>query len=360
VRGLLYAGTERGVFASFDDGAHWRSLQRNLPRSSVRDLIVKDADLVVATHGRSFWILDGVTPLRHAAEATSAQGAYLFPPAPAWRVRDDRWTDTPLPPDEPAGENPPDGAVIDYRVPAGNTGSVRLQITDETGAVVRILDSSDAPEDKGSDLDIPDYWIRDHQPLAATPGLHRFVWDLHGTPMPGAKRYPIGATPHDTPAGPRGPWVLPGRYELQLAMGRQKVTRTLEVRADPRVQTPMKDQRESHTMALALSDEAHRLVAFRESLEQTLAVAKQQGGDAARIAELQSLLGIPSAPRAPGAPAPLEIGRLSEQVMRLYETLEGSDRGPTEAMRATMRALTEQVLEVQKRVGARGIPILTR
>ncbi len=349
VKGLLYAGTERGVFVSFDDGAHWRTLQRNLPRSSVRDLVVKDADLVVATHGRSFWILDDVTPLRHAAEASIATGAYLFPPAQAWRVRDDRWTDTPLPPDEPAGENPPDGAVIDYRLPTGTSGTVRLQIADSTGAVVRSFDSSDPPEDKGRDLDIPDYWIRTNQPLAATPGMHRFIWDLHGTSPPGAKRYPIGATPQDTPAEPRGPRVLPGHYEIRLTAGRQVVARALEVRADPRVKTPWAEQREAHEMAVTVAHQLEDLNVLRQKLEHFLEGERGSGQDtSAAVAASQLLRGASRGPGT-GTPPEVTVGQLSDRLMRLYETLEGSDRGPNEAMRSSMQALSEQLHVVEHR-----------
>src|SRR5213079_6653 len=182
-RGLLYAGTERSVYVSFDDGAHWQSLRLDLPASSVRDLVVHDTDLVVATHGRSFWILDDITPLRQIAAAAAAAAAgspYLYRPAPAVRVRWNENTDTPLPPDEPAGKNPPDGAILDYYLPRAATGggSVTLEIVDRAGKLVRRFSSADAPEPADTDANIPLYWIRSPQTLSTAPGMHRFVWDL--------------------------------------------------------------------------------------------------------------------------------------------------------------------------------------
>ncbi len=140
--GLLYAATETGVWASFDDGGHWHPLEYNLPHTSMRDLLVKDDDLVVATHGRSFWVLDDVAPLREMAAQQGGQLPVLFKPADAWRVRRSEYTDTPMPPDEPMGKNPPDGALIDYDLPAA-AQSVTLQILDSDGKVLRTYTSHD-------------------------------------------------------------------------------------------------------------------------------------------------------------------------------------------------------------------------
>ncbi|HEV2104430.1 MAG TPA: glycoside hydrolase, partial [Candidatus Eisenbacteria bacterium] len=203
-RGLLYAGTERGVCVSFDDGEHWQSLQLDLPVSAVRDLVVHDDDLVVGTHGRGFWILDDVTPLRQIAAAAAAN-AYLYRPETAVRVRGNTNTDTPLPPDEPVGENPPDGAILDFHLAHAARGPVTLEVLDAAGALVRRYSSADPPDSVQRDLNIPEYWIRPPQPLPAAAGTHRFVWDLRYAP-PAALRhdYPIAAVFHDTPREPRG------------------------------------------------------------------------------------------------------------------------------------------------------------
>src|SRR5206468_13122914 len=184
---------------SFDDGANWESLRLNLPASSVRDLIIKNDDLIVATHGRGFWILDNITPLRQlpsvaggvdpgrlaatSAAAVSARGYnenLLFKPQKALRVRANLNTDTPLPPDEPAGENPPDGAMIDYFLSKDASAPVTIDIKDVKGQLVRKYSSADKPvEANPKRLRIPSYWIRSPQSVSTKPGMHRYLWDMH-------------------------------------------------------------------------------------------------------------------------------------------------------------------------------------
>src|SRR5207248_10532580 len=192
-KGLLFAGTERTVYVSFDDGDNWQSLRLNLPATSVRDLIIKGDDLAIATHGRGFWILDNITPLRQWSKDPKT---VLFKPQPALRVRWNLNTDTPLPPDEPVGKNPPDGAMIDYYLPRGG-GPVALEILDRSGTVVRRFSSADTVPPRDSGLNIPDWWMRPSPILGSGAGMHRFVWDLH-YPPPAALRheYPIAAVYH--------------------------------------------------------------------------------------------------------------------------------------------------------------------
>src|SRR5712691_1925526 len=178
-RGLLFAGTEQAVYVSFDDGESWQSLRLNMPATSIRDLVVKDDDLVVGTHGRGFWILDDITPLRQVASPALQETAALLRPEETWRFRWSKYTDTPLPPEEPAGRNPPDGAVIDYLLKAPAAGPLRLEVLNASGTVVRRYQSDDPPPPPVPGRNIPDYWIRPWRPLLATAGLHRFVWDLH-------------------------------------------------------------------------------------------------------------------------------------------------------------------------------------
>src|SRR5207247_1149905 len=160
-KGLLFAGTERAVYVSFNDGDDWQSLRLNMPASSIRDLVVHNDDLVVGTHGRSFWILDDITPLRQINEQIAAAEAYLFAPELAYRVRWNLNTDTPLPPEEPAGKNPPDGEIINYYRGLPATGSVTLEIHDQTNKLVRRFSGTDKPEAMAEkELDVPTYWIR--------------------------------------------------------------------------------------------------------------------------------------------------------------------------------------------------------
>ena len=217
-KGLLFAGTENSVWVSFDDGDHWQSLQLNLPHTSMRDLWIHDNDLIVGTHGRSFWILDDITALREV-KALSTTEAHLFTPAPAVRIQRDTYTDTPLPPDEPFAANPPDGAILDYYLPHASS-PVTLEILDARGQLVRKFSSTDKPEVSEEELKkqlIPLYWLRPFHALSADAGMHRWVWDLHYPPPDSTRHeYPISAIPGDTPRLPLGPTALPGTYTARL------------------------------------------------------------------------------------------------------------------------------------------------
>ncbi len=228
-RGLLYAATENGVFVSFDGGALWQSLQQNLPHTSVRDVIVHDNDLVVATHGRGFWILDDVEPLRELAAGVAAP--HLFVPEHAYRVRRSTNTDTPLPPEEPAGQNPPDGAIVNYAL-ASPANHVALSFYDTEGHLERRFSSDDTPPAPIPNLDKPAYWERPFVRPATSAGMHRFAWDLRETaPRSTVQDLPISAVPHDTPRTPEGLLVPPGSYLVRLSV-RRKDLRTAARRAD--------------------------------------------------------------------------------------------------------------------------------
>jgi photosystem II stability/assembly factor-like uncharacterized protein len=249
--GLLFAGTERAVYFSIDDGESWQSLRQNMPASSIRDLVIHENDLVVGTHGRSIWVLDNVAPLRGLARAAEAERAYLFEPPVATRVRWNMFLDTPLPPEEPAGENPPDGAILDYTL-KGGASEVTLEILDG-GEVIRKFSSSDPPERvDASSLPYPTYWIRPPQILSTGPGHHRFVWDLRYPPPPGARReFSIAAVFERTPSGPLGPFVAPGAYTVRLTVNGFVLERRIEVRLDPRVEMSPEDVRLQTESSLA-------------------------------------------------------------------------------------------------------------
>ncbi|PYQ08148.1 MAG: glycoside hydrolase [Acidobacteria bacterium] len=269
-RGLLFAGTEQAVYVSFDDGESWQSLRLNMPATSIRDLVVKDDDLVLGTHGRGFWILDDITPLRQLAPAALQETALLFAPQEAWRFRWNKNPDTPLPPDEPAGQNPPDGAIVHYFLKAA-AGPVSLEIVDAGGNVVRRYRSDDTPEPPVEGRNIPDYWIRPPQTLSAAAGLHRFVWDLHYPPPPTLERsYPIAAIYRDTPAEPRGPWAVPGAYTVRLTVGGRTLTRPLRLKMDPRVKaTPAELQRQLEASQEIVRDLARTAEAVRRVKERS-------------------------------------------------------------------------------------------
>jgi len=266
-KGLLFAGTERAVYVSFDDGDHWQSLRLNMGASSIRDLIIKGDDLCVGTHGRGFWILDNITPLRQLQDSIKKAPAMLFHPQTALRVRWNTNSDTPLPPDVPAGENPPDGAMIDYYIGAGSSGPAILEIKDEAGQVVRRYSSADPLPTPDPALAIPPYWVRPPQKLAGEPGMHRFLWDMHYAPVPGVQpQYPIAAVVHNTAPAPTSPWAMPGKYMVVLTVGGKSYQQPLTLVMDPRVKTSNADLAEQFRLSKQLYDEWLALNSISESV----------------------------------------------------------------------------------------------
>jgi photosystem II stability/assembly factor-like uncharacterized protein len=228
-RGLLYAATELGVAVSFDDGDRWQSLQLNLPAVSVRDLVVHASDLVIATHGRGFWILDNITPLRQADTRLAAAPAHLFKPAAAIRLNPEPFMGTPFPVDEPKAKNPPDGAVIDYFFAAQPQGDVTLEIADAKGEVIRRFSTNDTPQGAARRPQaIADSWMTQPARLASNAGLNRFVWDLRYAPPGGGG----GGGEFGRPVA--GPLVMPGTYQVRLTAGGRTYTEALSVNLDPR------------------------------------------------------------------------------------------------------------------------------
>jgi len=245
-KGLLFAGTERAVYVSFDDGGRWQALRLNMPVTSVRDLMVKDDDLVAATHGRGFWILDDITPLRQVDRTSAGKEVILFAPTTAWRVRWNTSTDMPWPKEEPVGTNPPDGAIINYYLGPAAAGPVTLEIVKQDGRLVRHYSSADpaTPVPKPQDAPVPVYWYRPPQVLSTTPGMHRFLWDVHYQPLAGGSGgggrggLPIQGIPYNSPQAATTPWASPGTYTVRLTVGGKSHTQPIAVKQDPRVKTP--------------------------------------------------------------------------------------------------------------------------
>jgi photosystem II stability/assembly factor-like uncharacterized protein len=332
-RGLLFAGTERAVYISFDDGESWRSLRLNLPATSVRDLIVKDDDIAVATHGRGFWILDNITALRQLEIAGS--DSFLLKPQMAWRVRWNLNTDTPLPPDEPQGENPPEGAMIDYRLGTNATGPVTLEIKDSKGAVIRRYASSDPVPTPDPKLKIPRYWVKPAQPLSAAAGLHRFYWDLHMEPLKEVEPdYPMTAVLQKTAARPTGPWVAPGEYSVVLTADGKTFGQPLTVKMDPRLKILPADLAKQFELSKALYETRATLLPIGKSFDALVAEvtkAKEKAGDQPIKEKIEALhkkletFGDP-APSRPGQPLHFDVLTKVEQ---LFGHLQEADAGPT-------------------------------
>jgi photosystem II stability/assembly factor-like uncharacterized protein len=328
-KGLLFAGTERAVYVSFDDGDHWQSLRLNMGASSIRDLIIKGDDLCVGTHGRGFWILDNITPLRQLQASIAKAPALLFRPQTGWRVRWNLNTDTPLPPDEPAGENPPDGAMIDYYIGAGPSGPATLEIKDEAGQVVRRYSSADPLPTPDPALAIPPYWVRPPQKLAGEPGLHRFLWDMHYAPVPGVQpQYPIAAVVHNTAPAATSPWAMPGRYTVVLTVGGKSFQQPLTVVMDPRVKASNADLAEQFKLSKQLYDEWLALNSISES------VRRIRG----QIAELR--------PRVPDGDLKTHLNALGEKLQALAGAGGGGPGGGAGAAptaRASVASTTGRV-----------------
>src|SRR5713101_67648 len=257
-KGLLYAGTETGVYVSFDDAEHWQSLRLNMPVVAIHDLAIEQDDLVAATYGRSFWILDDVTPLRQVEGRMASSGAHLFAPRTAIRVRRDENQDTPLPPEVPAGKNPPDGAILNYFLPGNSSGDIQLEIYDGDEKLVRSFSSATMPKELEETPFVAEYWIGHQQPLSKTAGMHRFVWNLrYADPRAmhpqSPYNYPIEAIVGATPLPPQGPLVLPGKYEVRLKGQGQVFRQPLEVKMDPRVVAARNDLQSSLDLQLKIS-----------------------------------------------------------------------------------------------------------
>jgi hypothetical protein len=364
-KGMLLAGTERAAYVSFDDGDHWQTLRLNMPATSIRDLVVHNDDVVVGTHGRSFWILDDITPLRQLNAQTVAAQAVLYKPQVAYRIARDRATDTPLPPEVPAGQNPPDGAILDYYLASKASSTVLVEIFDRAGKSVRRYSSDDKPADLSAqeerELNVPTYWIRQPRALSTEAGMHRWVWDVRLRPPDAlAHTYPIAAIYHDTPSEPLGPWVLPGEYVVKLTVDGKTYSQPLTVKMDPRVKTPLTGLTEQYTLArslwLAMNDEYAALQEVRK-LRASIR-DRQQGSTLDPLDQrLAALEGVGGGRRGGGAPpaegaagrgrgaAGTSLARLNGEIAQILEIIDGSDRAPTTEAAAAVAELRRSTAE---------------
>jgi photosystem II stability/assembly factor-like uncharacterized protein len=353
-KGLLYAGTDKGVFVSFDGGDNWRPLQLNLPTSPVRDLYVHAGDLIAATYGRGLWILDDLSPLRQLDEGIR-QSARLFKPATAVRWRWDNWQETPLGREMPAGENPPDGALINYYL-TSPAREVTLEIRDSRGRVVRRFTNA-APPTKELPANVPEYWFAPPEVLTAKQGLNRFVWNLRLEDPPalpfgfrgGRLGYveftlPDHAVPGETPRRqPPGPLVTPGEYELALTVDGETYRQPLAVTLDPRVHVGASDLSAQLEVAGAIgemmrasSDAYDDATSMRAALAERVkslsgnAAAKDALAAAAALdKELQAI--------ADGSGDPAGFGFVNRDLSRYMTMVESGDARPAESARGRVK-----------------------
>jgi len=364
-KGLLFAGSEASVYVSFNDGDSWQPLQLNLPHTSMRDLAIHGDDLIVATHGRSFWILDDITPLRQMNDQIAKSTSFLFQPQDALRWRWNRNPDTPLPPEIPAGKNPPDGAIIDYYLAAAARGPVTLEILDSTGATVRRYLSTDPPlpMDKiAGEHPIPMYWVRPARLLSAAQGMHRFVWDLHGEPPKSLnKEFPISAIAHDTPLLPLGAWALPGSYTVRLMVDGKQFTQPLTVKMDPRIKTPLHDlQAQASLQAGVVSgmnqsfEALGQVQSVREQLKASLTKAKGKLAESLEDLDKQcaALAGATTSAffgTPPSGKQAENFSTLNQHFGQLFGIADSADAAPTTQASKAYSELTEQLNLLLKR-----------
>jgi hypothetical protein len=337
-KGLLYACTELGVYASFDDGDSWQLLQLNMPTVSVRDLVVRGDDLVVATHGRSFWILDDASPLRQMSAQVGAADMWLFKPATAYRVRPGWDQGTPVPMDEALFDNPADGAIMDYWLKEKARGPVQLEIFDADGALVRKFSSDDVlPKTDPKNVPIAMEWVHDTSPLSAEAGMHRFVWDLH---------YALPKSVHASFYGPAGVRMLPGKYTVRLTVNGRNSSQELMVKMDPQTSTAEDGLRQEFVAATRIAVRLGEVAAAQEraaELQKQISARKPQAGaNAEASAALTELarkideVGGASeendwglfALRLPDG-APVTLHRAASALTGLLMTVDGADAPPS-------------------------------
>ncbi|MFZ0738276.1 MAG: hypothetical protein WBL70_19265 [Candidatus Acidiferrales bacterium] len=378
-QGLLFVGTESAVYVSFDDGDHWQSLQLNLPPASFRGLEVHGNDLVAATFGRAFWILDDLTPLRQLSASVTSADAYLFEPESALRVRWDTNPDTPLPPEYPAGQNPPDGAILDYFLKSAPAGEITLSIYDHEKNLVRQY-SSVKPSPDNFPLNVPDYWIAPPAVLSKNAGLNRFVWDLR-YPHPDVLPYgyfgepldfveftlPNDAIPSDTPRyQPQGALVVPGEYEAVLEAGGREFRRSLKVELDPRVHATQDDL--AHQLALAQKINSwtnatyavyQSVHALREALDDRR--KSLEGTPAKDASDAAAALHKTLAALENGDEALSGFGPINRDFTRLFEMVESGDGNPSNTARTTAGESCEEAnknFALWRKLNAESVPPL--
>jgi hypothetical protein len=335
-KGLLFAGTENGIYVSFDDGGRWQSLKLNLPTTPMHDLLVKNDDLIVATHGRAFWILDDITPLRQITASTSAEDAHLYQPAMAIRYRGAGFA---LPATVPVGANPPTGVVIDYFLKSAPKEGATLEILDANGKVIRKYSSKKAAE--GASPDEEEFGIsRPGETLPAEEGLNRFVWDMRGE---APARVPGAVSWGGRPIGPR---VLPGTYQVKLTVAGKTSAVTAEISKDPRVSVSAQDLEKQYELAMRIWS---RVNGGHEAVNQIRSVRGQLDALKKRLSADQSAKPVLDAsdalkkkmdaveekiiqPKSKSGEDPLNYPiQVVDQLMALQGTVESADAAPTAA-----------------------------
>jgi photosystem II stability/assembly factor-like uncharacterized protein len=347
--GLLFAGTESGMYVSFDDGEHWQSLMLDLPTTSYRDIAIHDNDLVAATYGRGIWVLDDYAVLRQLTPATAAEAVHLFKPDDAIRVRRNVNADTPFPPEVPHALNPPDGAIIYYSLGSRPAGEVTLDVVDANGAIIRHMSSTPpAPVPEAAKPPEPNFWLAPPMGLPTNPGINRVNWDLrYDAPPAFHHSFEINANPGQTPPSPEGALALPGTYTIKLTVDGKTYTQPLTVHNDPRATASLADLRAQHAYLMKLDAGLHTTWDGYEQARSLRDAVNAAAGSAASTevssavsaftAKLDSVSGNPH-PQGGGFrrgrdTAPSFVG-ISGELVTLTEGQDNADLAPTPSMLA--------------------------
>jgi len=339
-KGLLFAGTELGVFFSINDGGSWQPLNFNLPVSPVHDLVIKDNDLVAATHGRAFWILDDIGPLRQLSSEIESAPAHFFQPSVAMRIRASTNHDTPLPPEEPAGENPPPGAIFYYHLKSPAQGEVKLEVLDAKGQVVRSYSSKDQPFRPPTPPAFPAYWFKPADPLSSAAGMHRFIWDIRYSAPPVAQpEYSMSTVAGlDIPRQPAGPQALPGGYQVRLSVDGKTYTQPFKLIMDPRIKTSAQDLEKQFTLESKLVQAMQQANQAVEEIHTAAQTGKISAADEKKFAGARRRRGD-AEPEGGEQPAFAQvIGNLSQLII----TVDSADAAPTsQETQAAEKTLTQ-------------------
>jgi photosystem II stability/assembly factor-like uncharacterized protein len=328
-KGLLFAGTELGVYFSINDGDSWQPLQLNLPISPVHDLVIKDNDLVAATHGRAFWILDDISPLRQLTSAIQLEEAHLFTPGTAMRIRATTHGDTPIPPEEPAGENPPPGAIFYYYLKSSAQDEVKLEVLDARGQVIRTYTSKDKGFEPPTPPAFPMYWFKPENLLSPAAGMHRFLWDVrYSAPpvaQPGYSMFTVAG--RDVPREPSGPQALPGSYQVRLTVDGKTYTQPFKLTMDPRVKTTPQDLEKQFSLELKLVQALRQANQAVDDIHAAAQAGKISAEDEKKLAGARRRRGE-SDSQGPGSQQPAfapVIGNLAQLIV----TIDSADAAPT-------------------------------
>ncbi|HTV60051.1 MAG TPA: hypothetical protein VMJ93_14365 [Verrucomicrobiae bacterium] len=360
-KGLLFAGTETGVYVSLDDGGHWNSLQLNLPVAPIHDINIHENDIAVATHGRAFWILDDIEPIREWSASIPTRDAYLFHPVNPLRIPRSENRDTPLPHETPVGENPPAGASIDYYLKKPAAGELVLEIRDRENHLVRRFTSEDQPEKPEEPPPFETRWLAPPETLQNTAGMHRFVWDLRYAPPEALHEdYSMGALIHGgTVRLPEGPMALPGQYQVLLIAGEETQKQTITPEMDPRVRATPSDLEKQLELALKIdkdlddSTEAYRgIERFREKLkavEENPEFAKAAPALQAEVKETEAAA-ADIAGHAGEWPAPAKgLRQVNSAFTALANSLDTADMAPTDQAEAAFAKFQKSFDELVER-----------